>query len=58
MLSPIHFDGQLLFRAIEIKDVSTDWVLSPEFISLKTLGAQELPEKSFNIRLILAKRFG
>ena len=58
VLPSIHFNSQLLLRAIEIKDVATDWVLSPEFISLQTLGAQELPEKTLYIGLILAKRFG
>jgi hypothetical protein len=41
--APIEFDGQLVFRAVEVNDVSTEGVLSTKSRSKQLLASQTPP---------------
>jgi hypothetical protein len=49
MLTAIDLDDQLSFRAEEIGDVRSDWVLSPETSSVQLLAPQTEPQSLLSI---------
>ncbi len=55
MLSTIEFNAKLAVMAVEIEDVGTYRLLTPEFQSKQLAIAPNLPQELFRIRLILAQ---
>jgi hypothetical protein len=55
MLPAIKLNGKFCLVAIKVYDKSANWVLTAEFVASQSTIAQQHPQKTFDVRLSLAK---